>query len=197
MELRGGRNRGKDCFGLLPTKRVPGWECPVDSSLYPMLGASWHQASQLRSPEYGAGRQRLIFFSYFWPQESRGWAQQTLTAVPVRGSQQTGLSRTNSSRLGSGQSFLLRTFFLISSLRWNDVPGGCGYLELTLARAPTHELYLLFCGFFFRWRERPWWWHWRCGFTFWRKQHSHYMPVTFPREVAVYVCLSSPSAWHC
>lgn len=25
--------RGKYCFGLLPTKRVPGWECQVDLAL--------------------------------------------------------------------------------------------------------------------------------------------------------------------
>lgn len=26
-------SRGKYCFGLLPTKRVPGWECQVDLAL--------------------------------------------------------------------------------------------------------------------------------------------------------------------
>lgn len=26
-------SRGKDCFGLLPTKKVPGWECQVDLAL--------------------------------------------------------------------------------------------------------------------------------------------------------------------
>lgn len=104
-------SRGKDCFGLLPTKRVPGWGCQVNSRLHPTLDASWHQASQLRLAEYGARRRSFVFLFLVLTLREQ-WLNLANTAVQVRGSQQTGLSKTNSSRFGSVLSFLLTTFFL-------------------------------------------------------------------------------------
>lgn len=64
----------------------------------------------------------------FWPQQSKGWAQQTLTAVWLDGADRFEQDK----QLRSWNGFLLKKFLFISSLRWNGVPRGCGYPGLPL-----------------------------------------------------------------
>lgn len=100
-------SRGKDCFGFLPSKRGPGRECQVNGWPHPTLSARL-----LNWGHHSMGQGVGDSFS-FLSADLRGWVEVEPSTHWgwVRGSQQTGPSKTNSSCLGSVLSFLLKTFF--------------------------------------------------------------------------------------